>query len=121
MADRMLFIGWGATVRGREERAIEVFNDAVGFYGRMQQEGRIESFDVALLDPIGMGLAGYIQLHGTSAQLSALRGDAEFRKMLVTASMIVDDLRLADGYTGPGVAREMALFQEVTTAELQHA
>lgn len=121
MADRMLFIGWGATVRGREERAIEVFNDAVGFYGRLQQDGRIESFDVALLDPNGMGLDGYIQLHGTGAQLSAIRDDDEFRTKLVTASMIVDDLRLADGYTGAGVAREMARFEAVTTAELQHA
>jgi len=42
MADRILFIGWGATVRGREERGLEVFNQAVGFYGRCQQEGRIE-------------------------------------------------------------------------------
>ncbi len=27
MADRVLFIGWGETVRGREERALEVFNE----------------------------------------------------------------------------------------------
>ncbi len=50
MADRILFISWGAPVAGREERGLEVFNDAVGLYGRMQQEGRIESFDVVLLN-----------------------------------------------------------------------
>ena len=49
MADRVLFIGWGTPVRGREERALEVFNESLGLYGRMQQEGRIESFDVTLL------------------------------------------------------------------------
>jgi hypothetical protein len=41
MADRMLFIGWGAPVRGLEERGLEVFNDAIGLLGRMQQDGRI--------------------------------------------------------------------------------
>jgi hypothetical protein len=51
MADRMLFTSWGTVVRGREERALEVFNDILGFYGRLQQEGKIESIDVALLEP----------------------------------------------------------------------
>ena len=47
MADRMLFIGWGTPVRGREERGLEVFNEALGLLGRMEQDGRIEGFDVA--------------------------------------------------------------------------
>ena len=53
MADRVLFISWRMVVRGREERALEVFNEALGLYGRMQQEGRIERFDVVLLEPNG--------------------------------------------------------------------
>ena len=41
MADRVLFITWGEVVRGREERALEVFSESLGFYGRLQQDGRI--------------------------------------------------------------------------------
>ena len=51
MADRVLMICWGAPVRGREERGLEVFNEAVGILGRMQEDGRIEKFDVVLLGP----------------------------------------------------------------------
>ena len=69
MADRILFITWKAPVRGLEERAVESFNDAIGLYGRMQQEGRIESFDVALLNLTG-DLGGYLQLNGTAQQLA---------------------------------------------------
>jgi len=58
MADRVLFISWGTAVRGREERGLEIFNEAVGILGRMQEEGRIEKFDVVLLDPNGE-LNGY--------------------------------------------------------------
>lgn len=112
MADRILFIGWGIPVRGREERGLEVFNDAVGLYGRMQQEGRIESFDVVLLDPNGGSLEGYMELHGSAEQLSEIRDSDDFRRMLVDASLIIDDLRLVDGYANEGVAREMALYQE---------
>jgi hypothetical protein len=111
MADRILFIGWGASVRGREERGLEVFNDAMGLYGRLQQEGRIEKFDVVLLGP-SPGLSGYTELHGSAEQLNAVRESEEFRRMLLEAGMIVDDIRLVEGFTNEGIAREMALYQE---------
>jgi hypothetical protein len=42
MSDRTLFIGWGTSVRGSEGRGLEVFNEALGLLGRIQQEGRID-------------------------------------------------------------------------------
>jgi hypothetical protein len=120
MADRMLFIGWGSPVRGREERGLEVFNEALGLYGRMQQDGRIESFDVALLDPNG-ALNGYIQLRGTAGQLVAARADEEFRRLMIDAALIVEDFRVIDGFCNEGVAQEMALYQDAISKVPQHA
>jgi hypothetical protein len=111
MADRLLFISWGTPVRGLEERTIEVFNEALGFYGGLQQEGRIESLEVVLLAPNGT-LGGYIELRGSAAQLAAAREDPAFRRIIVDAGMVVDDLRLADGYCNEGVAEAMGIFQE---------
>ena len=54
MTDRALFVGFGAPVRGREERAIEVFGEFVEMFGRMQADGRIAGMDVTLLDPHGL-------------------------------------------------------------------
>lgn len=111
MADQMVFIGWGAPVRGREERGLEVFNDAVGLYGRMQQEGRIERFDVVLLQPAS-DLSGYIALHGSAEQLAAVQADEEFQRTTIAASLIVEGLRIVGGYTNEGVAAQMALYQD---------
>ena len=111
MADRVLFIGWGTPVRGREERGLEVFNESVGLYGRMQQEGRIEKFDVILLGST-LGLNGYIELHGSAEQLNAVRESEDFRRSLADASLIVDDIHVVDGFANEGVAREMAIYQE---------
>jgi hypothetical protein len=110
MADSVLMITWGAPVRGREERGLEVFNESVGFYGRLQQEGRIESFDIALLEPNGY-LDGYIAVHGSVEQLGALRQDDEFRRNITDAGLIVDDLRLIMGSTNEGIARDMGIYQ----------
>lgn len=111
MADRVLFIGWGTPVRGREERGLDVFNETLGLLGRRQQDGRIEGFDVALLDP-NADLNGYVIVRGTAEQISGLREDEEFRRTMIDASLIVDDLRHIQGFTNEGVATELAMYQE---------
>lgn len=111
MADRVLFISWGTPVRGREERGLEVFNEAIGIWGRMQQDGRIESFQVVLLDPNGE-LNGYVQLNGTAAQLAQVQEDEEFRRSLTDATLVVDDLRVIDGWSNEGIARQLMRYQE---------
>lgn len=111
MADRMLFIGWGQPVRGREERALESFDGAVGFYGRLQQEGRIESFDVVLLGPHG-GLSGYMELHGSAQQLADVREDREFELIMVGAELIVDGLTVVEGFANEAIAGQMELYRE---------
>jgi hypothetical protein len=112
MADRVLFIGWGESTPGREERGLEVFNEAMGILGRLQQEGRIEKFDVALLNPNGGALEGYVAVHGTAEQIADMREDEEFLRNTLDASTIVRGLRHVEGYTNEGVARMMAMYQE---------
>lgn len=111
MADRMLFISWSTPVRGREERGLEVFNEAMGLYGRMQQEGRIEGFDVVLLGP-NATLNGYIELHGSAEQLAAVRESEDYRRILADAGLVVDELCQIDGFANEAVAQQLAIYQE---------
>jgi hypothetical protein len=111
MADSILMITWGSPVRGREERGLDVFNEALGLYGRMQQEGRIEGFDVALLTPNGL-MDGFIALRGSIEQLNAVKEDDEYRRMTVAASLIVEDFQQLEGSTGEGLARDIEMYRE---------
>jgi len=120
MADRMLFMGWTHPVRGAEERALEAFNEGMGLLGRMQQEGRIESFDVCLLAP-NQELGGYITVRGSEQQITALRLDEEYQRNTVKAELSVEGIRHIDGYTNEGIAPQMALYQEGIASVRQHA
>ena len=111
MADRCLLITWGEVVRGREERALENFNEIVGYYGRLQQEGKIESFDTVLCAPNGH-LDGYIQLNGSAQQLAAVKEDEQFQRNLAASTLIVDQIRLIDGFCNEGVAKQMGIYQD---------
>ena len=112
MPDRAVFIGFGQPVRGREERAIEVFNDFVGMFGRMAADGRIEDMDVTLLDPHGGELGGFFMVHGSAEQCTALQMDEEFRRACIDANLIVDDFGVVPAATGAAVAEEMTMYAE---------
>lgn len=120
MADRVLFISWGSAVRGLEERGLEVFTEALGLLGRMQQDGRIESFDVVLFEPNGE-LNGCVTVHGSAAQIDALRQDDEFVRSTVDATLIVDRFRHIEGHANEAVARQMEIYREALAKIPQRA
>jgi hypothetical protein len=110
MADRVLFVSWGRPVQGREERGLEVFNEALGFYGKWQQEGRIESFDVVLLSP-NRGMNGYIEIRGSVDQLNDIREDDDYRRVLTDAMLTAHDLSVVEGSCNEGIARMVETYQ----------
>jgi hypothetical protein len=112
MAGEALFIGWGAVVRGREKRALQVFQESTDYYGRLQQEGAIDSFDVVLLSPHGGDLNGFVLLRGDRAKLAEIRFSDEFQRLLVRASGIIDSLGVVIAYTGEALGQQIGLFQE---------
>jgi len=112
MADRAMFVGFGQPVRGREERAVDVFNEFVGMCGRMQADGRIEDMDVTLLDPHGGDLGGFFMIHGSAEQCSALSMDEEFRRACTDAALIVENFGVVPAATGAAVGEEMQMYSE---------
>jgi hypothetical protein len=110
MADSVLFISWGQATPGREERGLEVFNEAIGFYGKWQQEGRIDSFDLVLFNP-NADMNGYVEVRGTTEQLNAIQQDDDYRRVLVEATLVCSGMRVLSGATREGIAREMELYQ----------
>jgi hypothetical protein len=112
MADRALFIGFGAPARGREQQAIEVFNEFVAMLGRMQSDGRIESVVPTLLDAHGGDLGGFFMVYGSAEQCAALQNDEEFRRAMIGATLVVDNLGVVPAVTGEGVGSEMAMYAE---------
>ena len=112
MTDRALFVGFGTPVRGREERAVEVFGQFVEMFQRLESDGRIAGTDVTLLDPHGGDLGGFFMVHGSAEQCAALTSDEEFRRASIDAGLIVDNFGVVPASTGEGVMREMGMYTE---------
>jgi hypothetical protein len=113
VAEAGLFIGWGAVISGREKEALEGFGEVQGFWARMQQEGRIESFETVLLEPHGGDLAGFILVRGTREQVDAARIDEDFRRRVVRGGMVLHGLGVVSATLGEGLEQAASLYQEV--------
>jgi hypothetical protein len=70
MANAAIFIGWGNVVRGRERKALQVFNEALHYWSGLQQQGEIESFEPVLLELHGGDLNGFILIRGDRDKLN---------------------------------------------------
>jgi hypothetical protein len=112
MAEMGLFIGWGAPVRGREAKGLEVFNEAVAYAGRLQEEGRIESSEIVLLGAHGGDLYGFQLLRGSREGLDAVRADDEFQRITFRAGLIVERLGVVEAFLGEGLGPAIHLYQE---------
>ena len=113
MAGEALFVGWGAVVRGREKQALKVFQESIEYYGRLQQDGRIESFETILLSPHGGDLNGFVILRGDRKALADIRFSDEFERLIARASAIIDSLGVMPAYGGDALAQQMGIFQDV--------
>jgi hypothetical protein len=115
MAEAGLYIGWGEPTRGREKAALNEFNDSMQYYGRLQQDGKIERFDVVVLMPGGSEAGGFIMVRGTAQQIDALRRDDEFLDRLNRVQLIVDGLRVSDAWVDDSLVQQMTRYDKAVT------
>ena len=112
MADSGLFIGFGLPVRGRERQAIQVFNEVFEYSSRLQQEGEIESFEPALLEPHGGELGGFFLLRGDRDRLARIRASEEFERLIVRGQLIVENIGVVSAFLGERLMGQMSMFAQ---------
>jgi hypothetical protein len=117
MADQGLFVGFGVPVRGREQQAANVFNEAVELWTRLEQEGTIESWDAVFLEPHGGDLGGFFLVWGERDAIARVRVSDDLERLNTRAQLIVERYGVVGAEKGARIASQMQLFLE-SVAEL---
>ena len=115
MAEAGLFVGWGDPITGREAKGLEVFGEALAYYAKAEQDGRIESHETVLLAPHGCELAGFILARGSREQMAALRAEDEFERLNTRATLIVQKVGVIDAALGDDLERAIGVYQTAVT------
>ena len=115
MADFGLFVGFGWPVRGREQRAAQVFQEAVDLWSRLQQEGEIESWDAIFLEPHGGDLGGFFLVRGDRNKIARIRSSDELMRLSTRAQLIVENFGVVGAEMGARIEAQMQAFLEATS------
>jgi hypothetical protein len=110
MATGALFIGWGPAIPGREQKALQVFNEAIQYYTQLQQRGEIQSFEPFALEPHGGDLAGFLLVRGDPQKLTQLRVSDEFVRINTRAQLVVTNFGVVGAFAGEDLNRLFADF-----------
>ena len=103
MADSVLFLGWNRSIAGREQQAMQLFQKVIEFYGQLQAEGRIESFEPVILAAHGGDLNGFFLLRGDAEKLDEVRRDDTFINYSTEANYCLEGFGVVPGYIGEGI------------------
>jgi hypothetical protein len=110
MAKSALFIGWGPAIPGREQKALDLFSEAMQYYARLQQQGDIESVEPVLLEAHGGDLGGFIFLRGDTERLARLRSSPEFIDYTTRAQLVLTNVGVVGAWYGDELQQLMAGF-----------
>ncbi len=114
MADFGLFIGFGFPARGREAAATKVFQETMAYFGGLQASGEIERTEVALLDPHGGDLGGFILVRGEREALGKLRRSDEFQRLVARAGYTTDGVGVVNALLDGEAARWLGEWSALT-------
>ena len=95
MADIAVLIVGDKVVRGRERRALRVFYATREYFEGLEKQKAIENFEVGIAGPAAPSdVTAVWMVRGTEDQLRAVRESKEFRRLMVRAALVVENIRV---------------------------
>jgi hypothetical protein len=112
MAEAALCTVWGDPIPGREKQALNIYKEAMQYWANLQQEGKIERFDVTVLEFSGGAVAGLLVVRGTAKQIDTVRRSKEFQQRITRGRLVASHVSIANAYVDEELARLMGWYQK---------
>ena len=115
MANQALFLGWNRPTIGREEQAMKLWGKSMEYYGKLQSEGRIESFEPVLLSAHGGDLNGFFLIRGKGKNLDEIRREDDFINLVIEGGYCLDGFGVVSGFIGEGLEAVFNTWSKMVT------
>jgi hypothetical protein len=115
MADSVLFVGWNRAVPGREQQALDLFGKAMEYYGQLQADGKIESFEPVMLVQHGGDLNGFVLIKGDRKKLGEVQREETFINYSIEAGYCLQGFGIVSGVIGDRLTETFTKWSELIT------
>ena len=116
MANRAIFLGWSRAIPGREEQAMKLWGKTMEYYGQLQTEGKIESWEPVLLSSHGGDLNGFFLIKGDADTLGSLQREDTWIDLTIEASHCLDGFGVIRAWVGEGITDIMTRWSNLISA-----
>ena len=113
MGDRIILLGWDRPAVGREQDAMKLWRKTLEYYGKLQADGKIESFEPVILDAHGGDLNGFFLIRGDEEKLQEIRRDDHYINFMVEGRYCLEGLSAISGNIGNGAADYVARWSRL--------
>lgn len=112
MEEKILWVSWGQVPRGREAKAMEIFQKAHEFLKMKKKEGQIKNFGI-YFNALGADMAGFLLLEAKPDLL--INDSEELEHLYMQAAAVVDDIssKIMIGGTDVTVMQHINQWQSV--------
>ena len=108
MAESSIFFSWGIPVPGRESKGLEVFQEALAFWGTQKAAGGIEDYKVGIAAQGSYAIfSGYLIVEGSRKNIAAALDSKEVHSLLDRAAHIVQNLTVVRCDTGSAIPQRI--------------
>jgi len=113
MTNAAIYLSWGRATLGRETKSLEVFSQAIEFYGSLKTKGTISDFKVYFATNGALAhLSGFMLIEGEVAKLRTVVDGEEFQRLLIKAHHVVDGLEVVHMSTGDEIQKTIGRLLE---------
>jgi hypothetical protein len=116
MADYGVAVTWGDAKPGRDQKALELWADAVTQNEKAAADTRIERWDAIVFEPIGSPPAGVIRFYGTREQIEAWIQSDDFQETMTRGGLLLNSFGYRRFMTGDALAQGLARFAQTISA-----
>ena len=95
---------------------MKLWGKALEYYGKLQAEGRIESFEPVILTAHGGDLNGFFLIRGDGKNLDEIRREDDFINLIIEGGYFLDRFGVITGFIGEGLETVFNKWSKLVTS-----
>ena len=109
-------VAWGKVRDGREKQALELFQDAVTYYGKKMADGKVTYFEpFFLLTGDQSENTGFFIVKAPIAEIFTILDEEEFKQLNTRAYSLLDHFRIDLLTVGEGIEAQLKRYEKSLT------
>ena len=112
-ADYGVAVTWGEARGGREQQGLDLFVEVATVYEKAIADGRLDSWDAVIFEPVGGLPGGEIRLYfNSSSELEAYLASDEYGTIFTRAGMLLHNMGMRRFTRGEVLAADLGRYAD---------